>query len=145
MEKKNRKLWHKPHNVNLILYHLIFVAKYRHNIFTNTKFADELKQESIEISLKYDFEIDTIELDPSKPDHLHILVRTVPTVTPSQIVRVLKQELNIWAWSNYEQWLRKFYWNTNYLFHRGYFVSSAGNVSVEKIQEYLEAQSTNVS
>ena len=135
-----RKLQTNSHCRNLILYHLIFVCKYRRKCFLNQTFAEELKKQIIEISKKYDFEIDTIELDYEKPDHLHILVRSVPKLAPLQIVRVLKQQTNKWAWNNYSGWLKKFYWRKHHLWTRGYFCGSVGNISTEQVQEYLERQ-----
>lgn len=135
-----RKLQTNSHCRNLILYHLIFVCKYRRKCFLNQEFTEELKKQIIEISKKYDFEIDTIELDYAKPDHLHILVRSVPKLAPLQIVRVLKQQTNKWAWGNYSSWLRKFFWRKHHLWTRGYFCGSVGNVSAEQVQEYLERQ-----
>jgi Transposase and inactivated derivatives len=93
-----RELQTNSHCKNLILYHLIFVCKYRRKCFSNTDFAEKLKLQFFEIAKKYDFEIDTIDLDYSKPDHIHILVRSVPKLSPLQIVRVLKQQTNYWAW-----------------------------------------------
>jgi len=100
-----RKLQSSAHSKHLILYHLIFVAKYRRKIFADMSFGEDLKNEFVAISKKYNFSIDTIDLDYSKPDHTHILVRSVPDLSPAQIVRVLKQEANIWAWQNYSSWL----------------------------------------
>ena len=102
-----RELQTNSHCKNLILYHLIFVCKYRRKCFSNTDFAENLKLQFFEIAKKYDFEIDTIDLDYSKPDHIHILVRSVPKLSPLQIVRVLKQQTNYWAWQNYEICTRK--------------------------------------
>ena len=58
-----RKLQSSVHSKHLILYHLIFVAKYRRKIFANKSFDEDLKNEFIAISNKYDFSIDTIDLD----------------------------------------------------------------------------------
>lgn len=63
-----RKLQTNNHCKNLILYHLIFVCKYRRKVFTNQKLAEELKQQFVYIAKKYDFVIDTIDLDYAKPD-----------------------------------------------------------------------------
>ena len=138
-----RKLESSAHCSHLILYHLIFCAKYRRNIFADKTFGEAIKQELIDISKKYDFSIDTIDLDYSKPNHIHILVRSVPTLASYQIVRVLKQEANIWAWQNFDKWLSKFYWKSHHLFTRGYFCSSVGNVSAAIVHEYLERQGRN--
>ena len=130
-----RELQTNSHCKNLILYHLIFVCKYRKKCFSNTDFAENLK-------LQF-FEIDTIDLDYSKPDHIHILVRSVPKLSPLQIVRVLKQQTNYWAWQNYETYLKQFYWKAHRLWTRGYFCSTVGNVSADTVHEYLERQGRN--
>lgn len=139
-----RELQTNSHCKNLILYHLIFVCKYRRRCFSNTDFAENLKLQFFEIAKKNDFEIDTIDLDYSKPDHIHILVRSVPKLSPLQIVRVLKQQTNYWAWQNYETYLKQFYWRVHHLWTRGYFCSTVGNVSADTVHEYLERQGRNV-
>lgn len=136
----SRKLQTNNHCRNLLLYHFIFVCKYRKSCFLNKEFGEALKREIIRISDNYDFSIDTIELDYSKPDHIHILVRSNPNISPLQICRVLKQQTNVWAWGNYKDYLRNFYKRNNHLWTRGYFVSSVGNVSADVVQHYLEKQ-----
>lgn len=138
-----RKLQTNSHCKNLIMYHLIFVCKYRRKVFSNKQFAEELKSELGRIAKKYEFQIDTLDLDYSKPDHIHLLVRSIPKLSPLQIVRVLKQQSNIWAWDNHEEYLRKFYWKSHHIWTRGYFCASTGNVSADHIAEYLEAQGRN--
>lgn len=138
-----RELQTNSHCKNLIMYHLIFVCKYRRKLFSNQTFAEELKSQFSVISSKYEFEIDTIDLDYSKPDHIHLLVRSVPKLSPLQIVRVLKQQTNKWAWDNYGNYLKNFYWRKHHLWTRGYFCSSVGNVSAEQVHDYLEKQGGN--
>jgi len=138
-----RGLQTNSHCKNLILYHFIFVCKYRRKCFSNADFAENLKLQFLEIARKYDFEIDTIDLDYSKPDHIHILVRSVPKLSPLQIVKILKQMTNHWSWQNYEGYLRNFYWRGKHLWTRGYFCSTVGNVSADNVHEYLEKQGEN--
>lgn len=138
-----RELQTNSHCKNLIMYHLIFVCKYRRQVFSNKQFAEELKTELCNIAKKYEFEIDTIDLDYSKPDHIHLLVRSIPKLSPLQIVRVLKQQSNIWAWNNYENYLKQFYWKAHHIWTRGYFCASTGNVSADHIAEYLKKQGRN--
>lgn len=139
-----RELESSPHCRHLILYHLVFCAKYRNKIFSNKAFGESLKSKMVEISYRYDFSIDTIDLDYSKPDHIHLMVRSIPSLAPCQIARVLKQESNIWAWKNYSEWLTMFYWEKHSLFTRGYFCGSIGNVSADVVHEYLEKQGMNL-
>ena len=138
-----RKLESSAHSKHLIMYHLIFVVKYRRKIFSLYDFGDALKQKFFDISSNYDFSICIIDLDYSKPDHIYILVRSIPTLSPDQIVRVLKQEANIWAWDNYGYWLKKFYHRSHHLFTRGYYCGSVGNVSADTVAKYLKGQGRN--
>ena len=55
-----RKLESSAHSKHLIMYHLIFVAKYRRKIFSFHDFGDALKQKFLDISSNYDFSIDTV-------------------------------------------------------------------------------------
>jgi putative transposase len=132
------KLKTTNHCKHLIQYHLIFVCKYRYKVLTNPKVNDFLKQTMLNISNKYGFEILTQEVDK---DHIHLLIRAIPNLSPTQIVRVLKQE-SIWVmWDNCKTWLSRFYWgNTRLLWTRGYFCSSIGNVSEKMLKEYIETQ-----
>lgn len=119
-----RELQSSSHCRHLVMYHLIFCAKYRRKIFANKDFGEAMKNELVAISKKYDFSIDTI--------------------APYQIVRVLKQESTVWAWKNFEQWLKKFYYGgMRHIFTRGYFCASVGNVSAQNVADYLEKQGRN--
>ena len=46
----------------------------------------------LNITNKYDFTIEIQEIDQLKPDHWHCLVSSIPTLSPMQIVHVLKQQ-----------------------------------------------------
>lgn len=136
----NRELRSTNHSRHLILYHIIFVAKYRRKIFSNKNFGEELKNRIIETSKGKGYEIETLDLDYSKPDHIHLLIRTEPSYSPSQIVRCIKQDLNKWAWSKYDRYLKSFYYKSHHLFTRSYFCCSCGNASAETIQNYINSQ-----
>lgn len=43
----------------------------------------------------------------SEIDHLHMLISMKPSVSVSQIVRVLKQESTIYIWNKYRKDLKK--------------------------------------
>lgn len=80
----------KNHSKFRLHYHLIFVCKYRKKLLTIL--SDDIKQILFEISQKYDFDIETMEVDK---DHIHLLITSAPKLSPKQIVRVLKQESTI--------------------------------------------------
>ena len=80
----------KNHTKFLLQYHIIFVSKYRRDIFANETVRERATAIMASIAEKYDFEIQTQEIDPNKPDHWHGLILSTPNLAPSHIVRVLK-------------------------------------------------------
>ena len=80
----------------LLQYHMIFVTKYKKAILTSLR--TDLLHIMEDIADKYDFSIKTQEVDK---DHIHLLIETLPIVSPSQVCRVLKQESTIRLWEKY--------------------------------------------
>jgi REP element-mobilizing transposase RayT len=77
---------HKKHNVSVLLYHIVCPAKYRKAVFT-PDVDEKLKEICEEISLRYEIEFLEIGTDS---DHVHFLVQSVPTYSPTKIVRTIK-------------------------------------------------------
>ena len=67
---------HKNHNVTVLLYHLVFPAKYRRAVF-DEEVDDELRAVCLEIELRY--KIKFLEIGTDK-DHVHFLVQSVPCI-----------------------------------------------------------------
>ena len=67
---------HKSHNVTVLLYHLVFTAKYRRAVF-DVKVDAELKAVCLDIEDRY--EIKFLEIGTDK-DHVHVLVQSVPSL-----------------------------------------------------------------
>ena len=77
---------HKSHNVSVLLYHFVCPAKYRRIIFSEA--VDEsLKDICLEISKRY--EIRFLEIGVDK-NHVHFLIQSIPRMSPSQIMRMVK-------------------------------------------------------
>ncbi len=121
----------------LLLFHFIFVTKYRRKCLDPIN--DDLKKTFLQISEKYDFKIHVQEVDK---DHAHLMIESVPKLSLSQICRVLKQESQYIMWKQHSTWLRKFYWNStkHLLWSDGWFVSSIGNVNQQTLKHYIETQ-----
>lgn len=77
---------HKSHNVTVLLYHLVFPAKYRKAVL-DEGVEEVLRQVCLEIEKRY--EINFIEIR-AYTDHVHFLVQSVPTYSVSKIVKMLK-------------------------------------------------------
>ena len=123
---------HSKYNIK---YHLIFVCKYRKKLLI--KYGEEIKQIIKDISYRYDFDILEIEVDK---DHIHLMVESVPKLSPLMIVRVLKQQSTQIIYGRYRTELKKQFWKENTFWTDGYFCSSIGEVSSETLKRYIENQ-----
>ena len=76
----------KSHNVSILMYHFVCVAKYRRLVISDEVDA-VLKDVCIEISKR--FEIRFLEIG-TEGDHVHFLIQSVPTYSPTKIVTKIK-------------------------------------------------------
>ena len=77
---------YKRHNKTLLLYHLVFPAKYRRKVITRAV-EETLQDTCIGISQRY--EIKFLEIG-SDDDHAHFLIQSVPNLSVTRIVTILK-------------------------------------------------------
>lgn len=126
----------KNHSKFLIKYHIILVCKYRKQLLVGAVEYD-MKKIMRHISEMSDFDIEVMETDK---DHLHMMVRSDPKLSPLQIVRRLKQMSISAVWKKYRDFLRHNFYKEQTFWTDGYFVSSIGNVSQETIKKYIENQ-----
>ena len=77
---------HKSHNVSKLMYHFVLPAKYR-RVVIDEKVDTVIKETCVEIAKRYP--INFLEIGTDK-DHVHFLVQSEPTYSPSQIVRIIK-------------------------------------------------------
>lgn len=126
----------KNHSKFLIKYHIILVCKYRKQLLVGAVEYD-MKKIMRHISEMSDFDIEVMETDK---DHLHMMVRSDPKLSPLQIVRRLKQMSTSAVWKKYRDFLRHNFYKEQTFWTDGYFVSSIGNVSQETIKKYIENQ-----
>ena len=66
---------HKSDNVTVLLYHLVFSAKYRRAVF-DPAVDQVLREVCLEIEVRYQIKFLDIGTDE---DHVHFLVQSVPT------------------------------------------------------------------
>jgi putative transposase len=119
------------HRVHLIVYHLIWCPKRRKPVLTGPVAKDcrsLIEAKCAEQGWK------VMEL-AIQPDHVHLFVRVWPTTAAAEVVKEVKGLTSHDLREKYPQ-LRKL----PSLWTRSYFASTAGNVSAETIQRYIEAQ-----
>jgi REP element-mobilizing transposase RayT len=77
---------HKSHNVTVLLYHLVFPAKYRRAVLDEQVDA-VLREVCLEIEQRYEIKFGEIGIDK---DHVHFLVQSVPTYSVTKLVTMIK-------------------------------------------------------
>ncbi|MDQ3473355.1 MAG: IS200/IS605 family transposase [Acidobacteriota bacterium] len=131
------KLIRKSHNVSVLMYHIVCVAKYRRVVF-NTVVDKQLKETCLEIAKRY--EITFLEIGCDK-DHVHFLVQSVPLYSPKRVVQQIK---SITAREIFRRCpeVKKQLWGGEF-WTDGYFVSTVGQHSTESvIKQYIQNQGT---
>lgn len=119
------------HRVHLVLYHLIWCPKRRRPVLTGDV-AARLRDVLTEVATEQGWAIESLTV---MPDHLHLFVRGDPTVPAHEMVRRFKGRSSRLLRQEFPHLLR-----LPSLWTRSYFCSTAGNVSAEAIQRYIEAQ-----
>ena len=133
--KPNKNYKSKNHSKFILTYHIIFTCKYRKKLLI--RYGEDVKQIMYDICKRYDFYIKEMEVDK---DHIHMMISSVPKISPLQIVRVLKQQSTIQMWRRYSSELKKQYWNKNTFWTDGYFCSTIGEVSSKTLKHYIQNQ-----
>ncbi len=77
---------HKSHNVSLLLYHLVCPTKYRRAV-VDLDVDGVLRSVCFDIGNRY--EITFLEVGSDR-DHVHFLIQSVPTLSPSRIAQIVK-------------------------------------------------------
>ncbi|MCU7880879.1 MAG: IS200/IS605 family transposase, partial [Candidatus Thiodiazotropha sp. (ex Lucinoma aequizonata)] len=77
---------HKSHNVTVLMYHLVFSAKYRRAVFDEVV-DEELRTICMDIEKRY--ELKFLEISTDK-DHIHFLLQSVPVYSVKKIVQMIK-------------------------------------------------------
>jgi putative transposase len=118
--------------VSAITYHLVWCVKYRKPFLTG-KVATRLRELIVAKAKEIECEIIALEI---MPDHVHLLVSSLPVNAPQFLAnqfkgntsRLLRQEFSFLRTKLPALWTRS------------YYVGSAGAMSADTIQKYIEEQ-----
>lgn len=121
--------------VFLMHVHLVFVTKYRRNVFTKQVLA-ELK--IIFESVCHDFESQLVEFE-GEGDHVHLLINYPPKVAVSKLVNSLKGVSSRIIRKKKYPSIENALWG-NQLWSPSYFAGACGGASLEVIKQYIEQQ-----
>ena len=127
------ELIRKSHNVSILMYHFVCVAKYRRFVI-----SDEvdlvLREVCEEISKR--FEMRFLEIG-TEGDHVHFLIQSVPSYSPTKIMTKLKSITAREIFSRVPEVKSKL-WGGEF-WTDGYFVSTVGeHANEDVIRAYIK-------
>src|SRR2546421_12275350 len=126
---------HKDHNVSVLLYHIVCPAKYRRAVFSAEVDA-KLKEVCAEIEQRYEIAFLEIGTDT---DHVHFLVQSVPSYSPTQIVQLIKS-LTAREIFHRVPSVKKRLWGGEF-WAKGSFISNVGrHGNDDSIRQYVQQQ-----
>jgi REP element-mobilizing transposase RayT len=126
---------HKSHNVSVLIYHLVFPAKYRRVVF-DEKVDTVLKEACLGIEDRYQLKF--LEIGTDK-NHVHFLVQSVPTYSGTKIVTLIKSLTAREIFKRCPQ-VKKQLWGGEF-WTDGYFASTVGKHGNENmIANYVKSQ-----
>ena len=129
------ELIRKNHNVSLLMYHFVFVAKYR-RLVIDEAVDSVLKDTCLEVSKRY--EIRFLEIG-SEGDHVHFLIQSVPNYSPTSIATKVKSIIAREVFSQVPT-VKKQLWGGEF-WSDGYYASTVGEHATETvIREYIKNQ-----
>ena len=125
----------KSHNKTLLLYHLVFPAKYRRRVFSQG-IEDTLVNVCIEISQRYEINFWEIGNDE---DHVHFLVQSVPKMTVTRMVQIIKSITAREIFAKHPE-VKKQLWGGS-LWTSGFYANTVGQFANEEtIRNYVRDQ-----
>ena len=129
------ELQKNSHHVFRIMYHFVWIPKYRHKVFEEP-YRDSLK--NILEKIGYDYDIEIVELEVPT-DHIHLVVRSLPRIAPSDIMQIIKSISAREFFRMYPDIKKKYFWGGK-LWTGSYFVETIGNANEETIRAYVQNQ-----
>jgi len=88
----------------------------------------------------YDYDVDIVELEIPE-DHIHMVVRGVPKMRPSDVMQVIKSIFAREFFRLYPEIKKRYFWEGK-LWTQSYFVETIGNANEDVIRAYVRDQLT---
>ena len=132
----------EAHKVYSLYYHVIFVVKYRQEVFLEGYILiSDIKEKIIEISQAYDVEIVEIECGI---DHIHLLISVKPTLNIPKWINLIKSTTSRFLRKKHADFLPNKLWG-DYFWSPSYFLATIGNVSFDVLKHYIKDQRGRIS
>lgn len=115
--------------------HLVFVTKFRHQVFTDTHLT---RMDQIMRNVCADFETELAEFN-GETDHVHLLVNFPPKVAVAKLVNSLKGVSSRRMRQEFPE-LERHYWRAKRLWSGSYFAASVGGAPLSALKQYIAQQ-----
>ena len=133
---KESEYIHKSHNVSVLVYHLVTPCKYRKVVFDKDLITNYFLSISSEIEKRYEIRFLEIGTDD---DHVHFLLQSVPTYSPSKITQITKSVTAREMFKKFPE-LKEKLWGTEF-WTKGFFISTVGKHGDEnKLRNYVKTK-----
>jgi len=129
MRQQTYEYRHNRHSVGLATVHLVFTPKRRKRVLVG-EVAKRLRDIFYGLAVERDWTIKALEI---APDHVHLFVEHSPDVPINSIVKAFKGRSSRYLRQEFPDLLK-----LPSLWTHSYFYSTAGKVSAETIQRYIE-------
>ena len=115
-------------------YHIVWTPKYRYKILRGKVGKDLYRSIYVFCNMK---KCRVVELNV-QADHVHLVVRTPPSISVSDLMGTLKGRTAIRLFKNFPYLRKKKLWG-NHFWQRGYFVDTVG-INEDIIRRYVRQQ-----
>tara|TARA_R110002050_G_scaffold271009_6_gene414162 strand:+ start:1063 stop:1383 length:321 start_codon:yes stop_codon:yes gene_type:complete len=92
--------------------------------------------------IRYDYDIEIVELEIPE-DHIHIVIRSIPKQSPSDVMQIIKSITAREFFRIYPEIKKKYFWGGK-LWTQSYFVETIGNANEDTIRKYVQNQLTEL-
>lgn len=115
--------------------HLVFVTKYRHDVFTSEHLT-ALEHVFADVCRSFDCRLEEFN---GETDHVHLLISFPPTVELSRLVNSLKGVSSRIMRRDYPE-LARHYWRAQRLWSPSYYAGTNGGAPLDTLKRYIKNQ-----
>lgn len=131
------------HGVGWSIWHFEWVTKYRRRVFEDDGLKKLCEVFLGEAAKRHRFVIEDFEV---APDHVHVIAKLRPSMSPAEAVQLLKGYSARMLFMAAEAKLTRFYWKRKgkrSLWGAGKFIASVGHITLEKAKDYVKNHETH--
>src|SRR3989344_3355951 len=130
------ELKHACHKVYVIKYYLMFVVKYRKDLFLNEEYVAFMKGTLEELEKRYFLVTETIGFDQ---DHVHLLMQAAPRYSLSKVVQIVKSITAKQLFKRFPE-IKEELWGGEFWSDGGYIGTVGEGANADIIRRYIKKQ-----